>query len=179
MDVILHAVRHGESAWNVDHKLTGWSDVPLTERGRAQAQAVRPHVTGPYASVWSSDLRRALETAELARGPCPTDTRLREMDFGSYEGRVWNDLSAEVTRDMLAFESFAPPDGEPFAAVRARVLAFVAELGAGRHLLFTHGGVVRTLMAEVGEPRFVPNASVVGINWTRAELLFVQPPPQA
>ncbi len=177
MEVILHAVRHGESASNVEHRLSGWHDVPLTAKGRAQAQAVKPHVTGDYTSVWSSDLRRAQETASLAWGSCPTDRRLREMDFGSYEGRCWKELSEEETRKILAFESFTPPGGEPFAQVRARVLAFIEQLGAGCHLLFTHGGVLRTLLAELGQPRFVPNASVVGINWTRSELLFVHTPP--
>jgi probable phosphoglycerate mutase len=56
---------------------------------------------------------------------------------------------------------------------RDRVVAFVAALEPGRHLLFVHGGVIRVLTQDLGMDRFVPTGSVVGLDWTAARVLFV------
>lgn len=163
----LWLVRHGETPASRGRTLAGWTDVPLTPRGEEQARALREALAGaPFDGVWSSDLRRALSTARLAwDAPAVADLRLREMSFGELEGRPWDTLEARWQEAMVRFEAFEPPGGEAFAAVRARVLDFVGSLAPGRHLVFTHGGVVRLLSREVGYDQFLPTGSLLVVDW--------------
>ena len=88
---MLYIMRHGQTDWNVLHKLQGRTDVPLNEEGRRMAgKAAEAYRNIPFDICCSSPLIRAMETAEIVlngRGiPIITDNRLREMCFGDYEG---------------------------------------------------------------------------------------------
>ena len=162
----LWLVRHGETPASLGRTLAGWSDVPLTEGGQQQACALRPLLAGErFVGVWSSDLRRAVDTARLAWGEPRQEPRLREMSFGSLEGEAWETLGPKTQDALARFEGFAAPGGESFQDLRSRVMAFLDELPAGRHLLFTHGGVVRLLSREAGEDRFVPTGTLLVLDW--------------
>jgi probable phosphoglycerate mutase len=168
----LWLVRHGETPASRGRTLAGWADVPLTARGEEQACALRPLLAAErFDGVWSSDLRRAVATARLAWGEPRQDERLREMSFGSLEGLRWETLEAAVQEGLARFEGFAAPGGETFDGLRARVLSFLDGLPDGRHLVFTHGGVVRLLSREVGEDRFVPTGTLLVLDWERRRLL--------
>jgi probable phosphoglycerate mutase len=171
----LWLVRHGETPASRGRTLAGWSDVPLTERGEDQARALRPLLAGErFDGVWSSDLRRAVATARLAWGEPRQDRRLREMSFGSLEGQLWETLDPASQEALARFEGFAAPGGESFEDLRSRVISFLDGLPAGRHLLFTHGGVVRLLSREVGEDRFVPTGTLLVVDWEGRRLLSRQ-----
>jgi probable phosphoglycerate mutase len=162
----LWLVRHGETPASRDRTLAGWTNVPLTDEGERQAAALRPRLAGErFDSVWASDLDRALRTARLAWGEPRQDARLREMSFGGLEGRPWDALLPEERDGLVRFAGFAAPGGESFEALRARVLSLVDSLGPGRHLLFTHGGVVRLLSREAGEDSFVPTGTLLVVDW--------------
>lgn len=178
MTVELLLVRHGESTWNAQHRICGWTDAPLTARGRAQAEALRPLLRAQrFAKVWASDLSRAAETARLAYGePDGLDARLREVGFGELEGAVWTELSEAQKAGLKTFTALDLPGGETFAALDARLSAFVDELGAGRHLIVTHGGVLRWFLHRVGVERFVANCAQVGIDWSAGALLGIVEP---
>src|SRR5262249_22487808 len=151
----LWLVRHGETPASAGQILAGWSDVPLTARGEAEAAALRPvFANETFDGVWSSDLARAVATARPAWGEPRQDRRLREIHFGRLEGRFWPELEQATLEALRVFERFAAPEGETFGDLRARVHEFVEGLGPGRHVLFTHGGVVRLLSREVGEDGF-------------------------
>jgi probable phosphoglycerate mutase len=168
----LWLVRHGETQASRDGTLAGWVDVPLTECGCEQARSVRPLLAGErFAGVWSSDLQRAVTTARLAWGDARTDARLREINFGALEGREWRTLDPVYKRGLIEFNGFHPPDGETLDAVRARVSAFLGELSPGKHLLFTHGGVIRMITRQAGDDEFVPTATVVALDWTKRRVL--------
>ncbi len=168
----LWLVRHGETPASRGRTLAGWADVPLTDHGEDQASALRPLLAGErFDGVWSSDLRRAVTTARLAWGEARQDARLREMSFGSLEGQLWETLDPGVQEALARFEGFAAPGGETFEDLRARVLSFLDGLPAGRHLVFTHGGVVRLLSREVGEDRFVPTGTLLVMDWDDRRLL--------
>jgi probable phosphoglycerate mutase len=171
-------VRHGETTANAANVLSGWSDVPLTPKGEDQARALKPLLAGHrFDGVWSSDLRRAIATAELATGAAPrTDARLREMCFGEFEARPWAEIDALLREDLLAFVSFSAPGGEDLVAFKARVIDFANRLDPGRHLVFTHGGAIRALTMDLGEDRFLPNGGLCALDWTRREVLFVKEP---
>lgn len=162
----LWLVRHGQTPASLARTLAGWADVPLTKEGEAQATALRPLLADErFDSVWSSDLQRALSSARLAYGEPIADRRLREMSFGRLEGVLWETLEPRWQQGLTRFEGFEPPGGETFAELRARVLSFVDALAAGRHLVFTHGGVVRLLSREAGEDYFVPTGSLLVLDW--------------
>jgi 2,3-bisphosphoglycerate-dependent phosphoglycerate mutase len=168
----LWLVRHGETPASKGRTLAGWADVPLTAHGEDQASALRPLLAGErFESVWSSDLRRAVTTARLAWGEARRDERLREMNFGELEGLPWETLDPRWQEGLARFEGFAAPGGEAFADLRARVFSFVDALGPGRHLLFTHGGVVRLLSREAGEDHFVPTGTLLVLDWDARRLV--------
>ena len=130
-------VRHGETAWNVEGRYQGRTDVPLNATGLRQAWALAARLRGePIAAVYASTLRRATATAEpiaAAHGlAVRRDPRLNEIDQGAWEGlrlgeivQRWADLHARWEREPLAAR---PPGGETLAEVRARVLAALAEI---------------------------------------------------
>ena len=164
MTLRLWLVRHAATDWSDAGKLTGWSDVALNEAGRACARRLRILARAPFAGIWSSDLRRATETAHLAVGGAVADTRLRELDFGDLEGARWEDNAHEIQEALLRFDGFSAPGGESAAEFRARVLDFVADLTPGEHLAFTHGGVIRLLLREQGSERRVAPGNFVRVE---------------
>ena len=171
----LWLVRHGETSASRERTLAGWTDVPLTERGEAQASALNPVLVGRhFDGVWSSDLVRAVTTARLAWGEPTTDRRLRELSFGELEGADYMAMDERVQEGLKRFEGFVAPGGESFGALRERVLSFVNALPPGRHAVFTHGGVLRLLAREVGEDRFVPTGTLLVVDWDARELLSLR-----
>jgi broad specificity phosphatase PhoE len=140
-------VRHGETEWSRDGRHTGNTDVPLTERGREQAQALGTALEArSFARMLTSPLSRAAETARLAgfREAEPRD-ELREWDYGAYEGRK----TAEIREELPGWTLWADgvPNGETAAEVAARVDAVLADLrtGEGAALVFAHGHLLRVL----------------------------------
>ncbi|MGH8861472.1 MAG: histidine phosphatase family protein, partial [Jatrophihabitantaceae bacterium] len=123
-------VRHGSTEHSHDGRFSGRNDLPLDDHGRVQAQAIARHIARmqPVDVVLSSPLRRARETAEaiVARlgGQVEIVDDLVEMEFGEWEGRTLGEAHLkwpEVITDWLAGADIAPPGGESFRAVTARV----------------------------------------------------------
>jgi probable phosphoglycerate mutase len=165
--VELWLVRHGETLWNREGKLLGWTDLPLTPEGEAQARALKGLL--PPLPAYSSDLLRARRTAELA-GFRPEATRaLREIHFGALEGAPWEALEPAYKEALLRFQSFHPPGGESLEEFQERVFRFLEGLKAPA-LLFTHGGVVRAALRALGEDGLVPPGSVLVVDWPRRVL---------
>ena len=162
MTARLWLVRHGETDWSASGRFTGWREVELNRTGRDKARSLRDELAGrQYEGVWSSDLRRAAQTARIAYGQARPDARLRELDFGALEGMRWDDLPSNLQRDLVGFDRFSAPGGESVAGLRHRVLDFVDSLPAGQHLLFTHGGVIRLLLRLANADDLVAPGSVV------------------
>ena len=154
----LIAIRHGETAWNVDTRIQGQLDIGLNERGQWQArQAARALADEPIAAIYSSDLRRAFETARaigsaVGREPVP-HTGLRERAFGIFEGKTWAEIESAWPEDTRRWRErepgWAPAQGETLEQVRDRVAEATHTLAA-RHrgeliVLGAHGGVMDAL----------------------------------
>lgn len=171
--VELWLVRHGESTFNAEGRYAGWSDPPLTEAGEAMARALQPILSGTsFDGIWRSDRIRTRETARLAGHPdARVDERLREVDFGSMEGLTYFEAGEEWRLRLRSFDDFQAPDGESTADLRARVESFIADLPAGRHLVFSHGGWIRCVIAACGDARFPDKAEIVRVDWTNRKLL--------
>jgi probable phosphoglycerate mutase len=175
--VELWMVRHGETTRSVNREIAGWSNPPLTAKGRAEAAAVAERLVGTqFDGVWSSDLDRARESARLARYPATADERLRELNFGDFEGRPFTEIGDLLDQVGHRFRGFAIPGGETREGFQERIEDFLDGLAPGRHLLFVHGGVIRAVTQDFGMDRFVVTGSVVGVDWSRRRIVFVDEP---
>jgi probable phosphoglycerate mutase len=146
--------------------ISGWEDPELTAAGRGQAEAVAEGLAGEeFDGVWSSDLRRTRQTAALAWGKeVSPDHRLRELNFGVLEGRVWRELPETTLTAMKQFESFVAEGGESTAQLGERLLSFLSELSPGRHLVFTHGGVIHWLLCRFGDAAWIGCGQLVKLD---------------
>ncbi|MEZ0321951.1 MAG: histidine phosphatase family protein [Thermus sp.] len=163
----LWLVRHGETLWNREGRLLGWTDLPLTPEGEAQARRLRGLL--PNLPAYSSDLKRALRTAELAGFAPEATPELREIHFGALEGTLWEALDPLHKEALLRFQGFHPPEGDTLEAFQERVFRFLEGLKAPA-VLFTHGGVVRAVLRALGEDGLVPPGSAVAVDWPRRVL---------
>ena len=143
--------RHGETAWTVSKQHTGRTDLPLTERGEADARRLGARLRGQrFVRVWTSPLLRAeaRELAGLCGASAETDADLLEWDYGKYEGRT----SAEIHAERPGWNLFREgcPGGESPAQVAARADRVVARVRAcgGDVLLFSSAHFLRTLTAR-------------------------------
>lgn len=140
----------------------GSMDVALSEEGLQQAHTIVKELAAEaFAAIYTSPLRRCAEMARmLMEGrECPLVVldALREIDFGRFEGHTFDELARDYPeiyrRWMEAPSEVEFPDGESYAVLRARVVAAARDLRvrhAGQSIaLVTHGGVIRTLVAEL------------------------------
>jgi broad specificity phosphatase PhoE len=173
-------VRHGQSTWNSEHRIQGQLDPPLSDEGRRQATRVgRRLARHRFAGFYSSDLKRALETASAigavtGGSPNPT-TGLREIFLGEWEGLNTQELAQrfpEAWARWIEEPSWdVVPGGEGAAAFESRVVAEMDSILArhehGDVLVVTHGGVIQVALHRiVGRPNHglfpfrIENASI-------------------
>src|SRR6267378_7656359 len=147
-------VRHGETDWNRDGRWQGGSDTSLNDLGRGQAQALAQELDGGIGLVYSSDLSRARETAEIIAASLGLeirfDPRLRERGFGSWEGLTTSEIEerfADSHRRWLAGEGAGADDAETFEEFFARVNGFLDDVlrlhPDEEVLVISHGGAIR------------------------------------
>ena len=185
--------RHGESRDNVaPQRFSGWLDAPLTERGREQARALAAVAAqAGVAAVWTSQLARARETAEIVAAPLGlevrVDERLAESHRGDWEGRLVADLERSEPEAWAAWRrggaAYRFPGGESLAEHQARALAALEAVRSGPRpaLVVCHGGTIRVIAAAshpCGLDAFhdvaprIPNATLLRLEdlsaWTSA-----------
>jgi len=133
----IYLLRHGESEWNAERRVTGQADPGLAPAGRATAERLAEALaTVPLAAIFTSALRRSIDTAApLADARCLPSralTALNEQHFGILEGRYRDERDPEAAalwaQRLRADESHALPGGESFAALHARVLHLLPAL---------------------------------------------------
>jgi len=158
MTTRLCIVRHGETAWNAEHRVQGQLDVPLNAIGQAQALAASK-VLGreKFDAIYSSDLSRARQTAaptaELLSLDVLLDKDLRERHYGIFERLTYAEVKEKFPEDYARFDAREPDynfrTGESlkdFSARSSAVIQKIAGLNEGRNILvFTHGGVLDKL----------------------------------
>jgi len=187
------AIRHGETAWNVDTRIQGQLDIGLNETGRQQARRVARALTGEQIqAIYSSDLSRAWDTARAiadATGQTlQAHAGLRERGFGVFQGKTYAETEAawpdQARRWRKRDPQWAPEGGESLLDVRERITRTAAELAA-RHLgeqivLVAHGGVMDALYrAATGQDLQAPrswelgNAAINRLLWTPDGLTLV------
>jgi broad specificity phosphatase PhoE len=159
--VTLYFVRHGETDWNKAQRYQGQHDIPINATGRAQARRNGVRLAGLLGAraaqldYVASPLKRASETMRILRVEMglaatnfATDDRLREINYGSWEGQAWNEIAA-LDRDGYAARAadpwnWQPRGGESYRMLAERVGAWLAEV-ASDTVVVAHGGVSRAM----------------------------------
>jgi len=155
----LYMIRHGQSESNGKGLWTGWQDVPLTEKGCEDARAAREVLKDvPFDKVYSSDLQRARQTAELALPGCAYEALpvLREIHVGDLQGKPLQILTPQEQAHATA-EGYTSWGGESRADHRQRMREFLTlleERGDETVAAFAHGGCLKSMLCEVLETVF-------------------------
>ncbi len=180
------AIRHGETSWNVDTRIQGHLDIPLSANGRWQAERLADALKGePLAAIYASDLTRAWETAQYvgrAHGLAVIkEMGLRERGFGDFQGKTFAEIEALLPEQSLRWRKrdpeFSPQGGESLVALRSRVISATERLAAlhpGEQIAVVgHGGVMDVLYRaatrlEIQAPRTwaLGNAAINRLLWT-------------
>jgi probable phosphoglycerate mutase len=165
--------RHGETDWNRDGRFQGHADPPLNDRGREQARSLAEALAEqPVEAIYSSDLRRAHETAQIVaerKGmDVVVDPELRERDVGEWSGLTFPEIEERFPDELRRFREEGASIGESRDALAERVVAAIRRIADahphGHVLVVTHGGALRSLRhaagGEAGAP-VVRNGQVV------------------
>ncbi|HWP20258.1 MAG TPA: histidine phosphatase family protein [Burkholderiaceae bacterium] len=152
------AIRHGETAWNVDTRIQGHLDIPLNDTGRWQARRLAQALADETLdAIYASDLQRAWETAryvsEAVGVPVTAERGLRERGFGRFEGHTFKEIEERWPQEALRWRKrdidFGPEGGETLRGFYERVVTTAARLAAAHRgqaiALVAHGGVLDCL----------------------------------
>lgn len=160
MGTIIYLTRHGETEWNIEKRLQGRGDSPLTKDGIQRAKELRDRIKNIDIDViYSSPIKRALNTANILRGnkniDIVTDDSLMEMCFGDYEGKKIDIVQEEnpswdINLIMQGNVEICAPNGENLKEVRERISKLMNKIIAeniGKSILIvTHGITLKALM---------------------------------
>jgi len=163
-------VRHGETDWNVEHRVQGHTDRPLNETGLAQARALAAELADEHIdAIYASDLARARDTAHAIAEPrglaVAVLPSLREKNFGTWEGL----RDDEIRERFPEAESGPWGDAETTEELAARVLGALGEIAEqhpeGRVLVVTHGGPLRAVLLHCdGAPGPIANCHLARVG---------------
>lgn len=181
-------IRHGETEWNKQGRFQGSTDIPLSDTGYEQARLLSAQLADKHlAAVWSSPLRRALDTARAVAAPHRLPVKqhrdLREIEMGQWEGLTipqvearWGEEFANWRHDPLAAP--APPGGEQYRDFQTRCIGALDDV-AGQYdpeqqiAVVCHGGVIKAVLAGILELPWRPrrgvlwfmNCSITRLRW--------------
>lgn len=155
----VYLVRHGETDYNKMGCYYGWTDCSLAQEGIKQSQALRKSFENiQYDVMLSSDLKRAAETANIInRSPreIMVDKRLRELNFGQWEGKSYEEIATEYTEHwnlwIEDFENATPTEGESFVTMYNRICEYMDEVlnlyKDKSIVIVSHNGSLRIIVA--------------------------------
>ncbi|KAH9606190.1 hypothetical protein KSS87_021412 [Heliosperma pusillum] len=186
-------VRHGETEWNALAKMQGQADIELNETGKQQANTVAERLSreAGIVAVYSSDLKRALETAQIISARCHgleviTDQDLRERHIGELQGLVYHDLPKLNPKAYDALRSHGldheiPGGGESRRELYRRCTSSLQRIGekhrGQRVIVVTHGAVIETLYKRAvpeGKHEGIANASIGIIQLSEGDIWSIK-----
>ncbi|MFT7585095.1 MAG: broad specificity phosphatase PhoE [Cellvibrionaceae bacterium] len=159
-------VRHGQTEWNRIRRIQGQLDSKLDETGRKQAQLVGKRLASEtgISAIYASDLSRAMDTAQSIAAHHPSlvvqpDQRMREITFGPWEGKQWDEFEADEAEKLRQWRSdvtsITIPGIEPIETFAARVRSFIDEMVErhpdGKIVVVAHGGSVNMFLTVAME----------------------------
>jgi broad specificity phosphatase PhoE len=162
MKTTITLVRHGETEWNVLRKFQGCKDTDLSEEGVLQAQYLKKRFGSNFDNIYTSPLKRALQTAEIiSEGrdiPPAIETDIREINFGYWEGLTRKEIEAEYPEEFtqwLTDEVNAPLCGGELSIKKASIRAGqairkIAERHKGENtIIVAHGGIIKAGLISI------------------------------
>ncbi len=192
----IYIIRHGETDWNREQRFQGQTDIPLNQTGKDQAQSIVSLMARlKIESVFSSNLSRAFETAQIATADLnlhiQKDARLRETNIGEAEGMTFDLLEEKFGADGIgrwrSYEErdldFKYPKGESKREMMFRIREVILEIAQNstqQHIaIFAHGMVMRalTFAFHQGVPwdhQVFANGSVHHFTWDEARSEFLK-----
>ncbi|CQR25717.1 phosphoglycerate mutase family protein [Streptococcus varani] len=162
-------MRHGETDWNVERRIQGSQDIALNHNGIGQAEDVVERLMKDFriTKIYSSDLVRAVQTAETINLQLNVQiiktSKLREINFGEWEGKTWTEVSkeygTEFTEWKLNRRYAVPPNGESYQSLLERTIEVLAEItgteeGTSEVLIVTHGANIMVLKSALNGTDF-------------------------
>jgi probable phosphoglycerate mutase len=186
--VTLYFVRHGETQYNVERRMQGFCDSPLTEKGITQAKSVGKGLSNiPFIAAYSSDSQRVQDTAKYAIGnrdiPLIIDKRLKEMNFGVLEALLEDEiptLYGDALEKLFSLDvNASAPEGESYAQLFTRTEEAVKEIvekhasEGGNILIFSHGVTIGNYIIQVTKSKEFQvheNCSVSVISYENGQL---------
>jgi broad specificity phosphatase PhoE len=178
-------IRHGITDWNFEGKYQGQSNVPLNDAGRIEVNELAKQLKKlTFSAIYSSDLQRAFETAEIIAKhldlPIRIDSRLREINLGEWEGRNVNEIQSNYANLWIQRHqdpiNARPPGGETLAEVAARVYTAIDEIASQTLdkscIICSHGITLATIICKARKINLglayevIPdNAKPLWVNW--------------
>ncbi|UOQ95403.1 histidine phosphatase family protein [Halobacillus shinanisalinarum] len=151
--LVMYLIRHGETRSNVQRRYIGWRNQEMSEQGRKQVDFLKKRLP-ELPKIYASDLDRCSETASILSSSVETTKKLREYNFGDFDGGTYEELKEGIhyKQWLNNMEKVTPPNGESFVDFKGRVLRFADQiLGYQRNLeepivVVTHGGVIRIML---------------------------------
>ncbi|MGN7297172.1 histidine phosphatase family protein [Ferdinandcohnia sp. SAFN-114] len=182
--MVVYLVRHGITAWNKEKRYLGHTDIEIIRGEQSGLIKLKKELTHiHFDHIFTSDLRRCQESLKLLNIPAPEteDDRLRELDFGDWEGKTYDEL-----KDQKAYQNWLNnwekgiiPNGESTDTFSGRIDAFFNErFQQTRHnetiLIMTHGGVIRYVVSKyVSSLSFwevtIPNGHCIRLTFKKNE----------
>ena len=152
----IYLIRHGLTEANEKHLYCGSTDLPLSQKGREELAEIKYDIDKSKVCFITSGMKRTEETLKILLGDIPhvIDSRFKEIDFGIFEMKSYNEL-----KDTAEYQQWLdgdnhtniPPQGESGAQMEKRVLVAFAEIkGTDKDtVIITHGGVIASIMANL------------------------------
>lgn len=163
--MIMYIIRHGQTQWNVEKKLQGWTDIPLNDEGRRMACIAGDALKDiEFAEIYTSPLVRAYETADIIRAgrdiPVNIEKDIIEIPFGDIEGKVYKAYDVDADRNIYNFfhhpDSYIPSSGgETISSLKKRVGKFINRMAerngtCGMNVLVcSHGAAISAMLSYI------------------------------
>jgi broad specificity phosphatase PhoE len=182
-EVKIYFVRHGETQYNIEKRMQGFCDSPLTDRGIAQAKAVGKGLADiEFTAVYSSESQRVLDTAKHAIGhlnlTINPDSRLKEMNFGVLESLLESEIKeryGDILERLFTLKDLhmSAPEGESYSQLFTRTTSMINDIvqkhkdEGGNILVFSHGVTIGNYLMQLTKMSEYPHhdncsVSVVG-----------------
>lgn len=157
----LYCVRHGESTHNAEGRIQGQADIPLSDFGRRQGEAIADALAEvPVGAIYASPLARALETAQIVARrlnlPIRIDSRLMEIHVGIFQNRLRSEVAElypeAFTRWTAGEPDYVIPGGESRRSLQERGCAAFREIAAAGHqhaAIIAHGRMLAVTLAAL------------------------------
>lgn len=191
----LYITRHGETVWNTQKRMQGWSDSELTEKGKNNAISLGIRLKKiNIDAIYTSPSRRTVSTANLIKGerelPVILDNNLKEINMGEWEGQTFSMLEDKYPKEFYSFWNtphlYHSFNGESFEELKNRVLKAIHSIQEtyceGNVLIVTHSVVIKILLAffkkysleKLWEPPFIQDTSltIVELNSKESRILI-------